>query len=538
MQGYWTGHVTNFHQIGPELKNSYQSDPFLKSYLRAVLGEGGVNEVHRDLDRLGGRATGELRDLAATAESQAPQHIPFDPWGNRVDRIVMSDAWNKIEQIGVEERLITSAYDRTFGDKSRILQIAKLYLFHPSSAFVSCPLAMTDGAIRLIEIYGDDYLRNEILPHLLTKNPNEFWTVGQWMTEKTGGSDVGASQTIAKKKGDKYLLYGDKWFTSAISAQVAMTLARVEGEESKGLSLFCLPVFMKDGKLNNILVHRLKDKLGTRALPTGEISLYGSEAHCVGGVGHGIKKISTLFNITRIYNSVCAISTARRALDLAKDYSTKRSAFGKLIHQQPLHKEILLALEADLAFSFFLVFSLAELQGKDENETATSEDKSILRALTPLVKLYTGKQSVQIVSECLEAIGGAGYVEDTGLPGLYRDAQVFPIWEGTTNILCLDFLRGIEKEKTWEPLCARISENLSEIHRADLMSAKQEIQGFWLQTKNSFEAGLQDGIETFVPSLRRHVFKIIRAYGLSVLLKQMQNGVISDPDILKRNLIF
>jgi alkylation response protein AidB-like acyl-CoA dehydrogenase len=228
---------------------------------------------------------------------------------------------------------------------------------------------------------------------------------------------------------------------------MALTLARIEGVDAapapdSRLSLFYLETAAPGGGgLNGIRLLRLKDKLGTRALPTAELELAGAIAHPVGPSGAGVRTIATMLNITRLYNGVCAASTIRRAVDLARDYAHHRSAFGRPLAAQPLHRATLAGLETEARAALLLVWRAVELLGRDECGAATAEERSQLRLLTPLVKLFTAKQAVAAASEALECFGGAGYVENTGLPRLLRDAQVLPIWEGTTNVLALDLER-------------------------------------------------------------------------------------------------
>ena len=246
---------------------------------------------------------------------------------------------------------------------------------------------------------------------------------------------------------------------------MAMLLARPQGAEagSRGLSLFYAE--LRDpasGRLKNIEILRLKDKLGTKALPTAELRLQGMEASLVGGPGQGVKKISSLFNITRVYNSICAIGHWRRALDLAWSYARVRKAFGKLLIDHPLHRSTLEDLEVDFRKAFDLTFFVAHLLGKDECGTASAEERILLRGLTPIVKLWTAKKCIQACSEVVESFGGAGYIEDVGIARFLRDAQVFAIWEGTTNVLSLDFQRAIEKEQAGEAISAFLSRHGSQ----------------------------------------------------------------------------
>lgn len=438
----------SFLQDGPELTNTFRNDALLKKHIEQTFSGEALKPIKAHLDHCGEEAVTQWLSLSQQAEREKPVHVPFDAWGYRLDEIRLSEGWKKLEAVAAREGIVASGYERLYGDLSRVYQASLLYLFHSSSAFVSCPLAMTDGAARAIELYGDAELKGRAFKHLTSKDPQQFWTSGQWMTERSGGSDVGGTETVARKTGSGWQLEGVKWFTSATTSPMSMLLARPEGAEkgSRGLSLFYCELRDAQGKLRNIEILRLKDKLGTQALPTAELQLKGTPARLVGDEGGGVRKISSLFNITRVYNSICATSHFRRALDLAQSYSQKRVAFGRKISEHPLHRETLRQLEVDFERCFKLTFFVAHLLGKDECGTATESERILLRALTPIVKAFTAKRCMEGVSEVVEIFGGVGYCEDSGLPKLLRDAQVFSIWEGTTNVLALDFLRAVEKE--------------------------------------------------------------------------------------------
>ena len=457
--------MAEFIQDSPQLANQYDDDGLLRSYLRWRLPTSVLTDIEPDLRRLGQRAVTDIRALGEEAEASPPRHVAYDGWGKRVDRIETSDAWKELDRIAAAEGIVATAYERAHGIHSRIDQFARLYLFAPSSALYSCPLAMTDGAARFLEVYGDETTRS-VFTHLTSRDPRQFWTSGQWMTERSGGSDVRSTSTIAKcESGNDYRLYGLKWFTSATTSQAAMTLARIESAPpgGAGLSVFLVTLRDREGALRNIRIERLKDKLGTRALPTAELTLEGTPARLVGGQGDDIKKISTLFNVTRVYNAVAAVAGMRRALALATDYAKRRTAFGKPLIEQPLHVETLADLSVRFRACFALAFRVVELLGREECGEATDLELQLLRLLTPVAKLYTAKQAVVIASEVVEAFGGAGYVEDTGIPRLLRDAQVLPIWEGTTNVLSLDTLRAIQKADALAAWMGNVRERLSAI---------------------------------------------------------------------------
>ena len=464
--------VAEFFQDAPGLTNQYDDDPLLASYLRQRLPPKMIAEIEPSLRRLGGRAAGELLALDAAAEAQPPRHVPYDAWGRRIDAIPTSHAWRELDRIAAEEGLVAIGYERKHGALSRIDQFARLYLYAPSSATYSCPLAMTDGAARLLELYPDEVTR-PVFEHFISRDPERFWTSGQWMTERTGGSDVSATSTVAVAQGASYRLHGTKWFTSATTSQIAITLAYVQPERGRerSLSVFLVQLRDADGALRGIRVNRLKDKLGTRALPTAELTLDGAPAHLVGEAGQGVRKIAALFNVTRVYNAVAAVAGMRRAIALARDYARRRVAFGKPLSDHPLHAETLAAMETEWRAAFMLAFHVVELLGRQECNEASTNELARLRLLIPIAKLYTAKQAVAVASEALESFGGAGYIEDTGLPRLLRDAQVLPIWEGTTNVLSLDVLRALEKTSGLTAVLDDARQRLAGVRSETLASA-------------------------------------------------------------------
>lgn len=438
--------TNEFYQDSATITNTYQTDKLLQSYIKRVIPEAYRKEVIDHLNLVGEKASGIWWEWAKQAENNKPTLEQFDPQGRRIDKIEIHQGWKNLEAAAATEGIVATAYERKHEEFSRVYQMALLYLYHPSSGFFSCPLAMTDGAARAIELHGDDHLKKTAFKYLTSRDPKTFWTSGQWMTEKTGGSDVSGTSTTATPVNEKlHQLFGTKWFTSATTSQMALTLARRDGD--KGLSLFYLQLAN-----NNIEVHRLKNKLGTDALPTAELSLKGTQAQLMGAPNEGVKRIASVLNITRIYNSICALGHMRRCLDLATDYAKKRKAFGDYLINLPLHKKTINDMEAEFEKCFKLTFYVVELLGKEEMNKASDLEKKLLRSLTPIVKMYTAKKCMAIASESLECFGGAGYVENLGISRLFRDAQVFSIWEGTTNVLAMDFLRVCQKENALETI--------------------------------------------------------------------------------------
>ncbi|HYM29056.1 MAG TPA: acyl-CoA dehydrogenase family protein, partial [Steroidobacteraceae bacterium] len=448
-----------FVQPAPSLDNLYLSDPLLTAFLRRKLPPDLYASLEPEFVELGALAAGPLAELQRADRRNEPVLTQWDPWGNRIDHIELSPLWREAERIAVRFGLTAVPYERREAQWSRLRQFALVYLFHPVTDVYTCPLAMTDGAARTLIDSGNRALIGRAVPHLTHRDPAEFWTCGQWMTESAGGSDVGRSETVAEPAGDgTWRLYGKKWFTSAATSQIALTLARPAGNGTggQGLALFYVECRDAAGRLDCIRVERLKDKLGTRKVPTAELTLEGTPARLVAGTGGGTRAIEPMLKITRTWNSVAAAAFMRHGHRLAADYAGRRIAFGAPLAAQPLHRATLADLEAECAGAMLLAFQQAELLGCEEAGLLDEDAVALLRLLTPLVKLTTGKQAVAAVSEAIEAFGGAGYVEDTGLPLLLRDTQVLPIWEGTTNVLSLDLLLRADVARGLAALARRV----------------------------------------------------------------------------------
>ncbi len=500
-----------FFQTPPALTNTFTSDPFFKKWLEVRLGAGVFGEVAPLFERLGEIAGGSAEESLAAGRLDEPTLRPFDAWGNRIDEITLTRHWERMAEVATEFGLTAIPYEKKYGDQSRLVQMGLVYLFEPSSGVYSCPLAMTDGAARTLLATGNKALIDRALPRLTSRDGKTRWTSGQWMTERTGGSDVGLSETIAKKDGDSWRLHGVKWFTSATTSEMALTLARPEGNPpgGAGLALFYVETRDARGALNGIRIHRLKDKLGTKMVPTAELTLEGAKAELVSGLTDGTKNISPMLAITRTWNALCAAGGMRRVIALATDYAQKREAFGAPLSKKALHVDTLAKIVAEQRGALVLALRIAELLGKDEDGSIDEVERALLRLLVPLAKLVTGKQAVAVASEGLELFGGAGYVEDTGLPRLLRDAQVLPIWEGTTNVLSLDVFRVLHRGTTFEPIEAevrRIKEMTKSEHAPLVEEASRALQhaAMWLvRTKDAGPEAVEAGARRFALTLGR-----------------------------------
>lgn len=463
--------MTDFVQEAPSPTNRFRTDRTLRLTLERLLPREVFTEASPALDRMGERTAQEIPDLANRAEANPPKLTTYDPWGTRIDRIDVDPAFDRLVAIGQEEGLVALPYEAPYGAHTRIVQAGLANLFDPVSATASCPLTMTDGAAWLLKKH-DPALAARYVPRLTSRT--QGWTSGQWMTEKEGGSDVSRTATVARPLGDgSFALTGTKWFTSATSASIALALARPDGAEpgSAALCLFLLETRCPDGSWNGIRARRLKDKMGTKAMPTAELDLEDTVAVPVGGLGRGVAKIASLLNIARLWAGLAGPASVGHLLALARDYATRRDVFGKRLADHPMHTSWLAHITAEYEAMLGLCFETAAAVGRAEHGGNTS----LARLLTPLTKLSCARGGIWGTSELIESFGGAGYVEDTGIPRVFRNAHVHAIWEGTTNVLAHDVLRALAKRELGEEWLVFVSSRLAATTHAALAPITQRV---------------------------------------------------------------
>jgi alkylation response protein AidB-like acyl-CoA dehydrogenase len=514
----------SFVQAPPALGNQYDDDPALRSLLARLLPPPVLAAVEPGLRRMG-RLSAELYPAQLADRLSEPVLTQWDAWGSRVDRIELTPLWRTAERIAAEHGVVATAYERAHGRLSRIHQFALAYLFTPSTDIYACPLAMTDGAARVLTDSGNRALIDRAVPHLTSRDPAAFWTSGQWMTETTGGSDVGGTGTEARRDADGgWRLHGRKWFTSAATSQMALTLARPEGNPpgGRGLALFYVETRGEGGSLRGIRIDRLKDKLGTRKLPTAELTLDGTPAIPVLGLSDGVRSIAPMLNVTRTWNAVSAVALMRRGLALADDYARRRTAFGALLAEQPLHADTLAGLRAEWMGALHLTFRVAELLGAQEAGELDDAGRALLRVLTPLAKLTTARQAVAVASEVVESFGGAGYVEDTGIPMILRDAQVLSIWEGTTNVLSLDTLRALDAAGGVGTVRAEVERCAAQVADPTLVPVVQAAARAVQRAEAWLEGAMRGGRAEVEAGARRFALTLGRALQVALLASHAQ----------------
>ena len=315
------------------------------------------------------------------------------------------------------------------------------FLFNQAEFGLGCPINVTDGCAKLLANFGSEALKARYLDGLTQTDMNKLTQGGQFMTEKEGGSDVGKLTTIAVQEGDHWRLSGEKWFCSNADAEVVMLLARPEGAVggTRGVGLFLMPRRLEDGSQNHYRIVRLKDKLGTRSMASGEIKLEGAIAYAVGKLDRGFVQMAEMVNSSRLSNGVKSTALMRRAHHDAMTVAQNRVVFGSRIIDLPLARrqlmKIMLATEQALSMSFVTADAL------DRAEAGSQDAAALLRILTPTLKFRATRDARKVCGDALEMRGGIGYIEEFATARLLRDAHLGSIWEGTGNIVALDALK-------------------------------------------------------------------------------------------------
>jgi acyl-CoA dehydrogenase len=440
----------------------FAADQSLADLLSIYLPRAVLDRLTPHYQRLGKLAGGRLDELARIADRHPPILHPRDRLGRDEDWIEYHPAYREMEQIAFGDFQFHAMSHRggVLGMDDRLPPVAKYafqYLFVQAEFGLMCPISVTDTSIHLIRRFGSQALQDYLLPRMLSADLSTLWKGTQFMTEKAGGSDVGAIETVARRQGDTWYLHGEKWFCSHTDADVALMLARPENAPAgtKGLALFALPRVARDGRRNAYRIIRLKDKLGTRSMASGEIRLDGAEAYLVGEQDQGLRQMMEQVNLSRLSHGVRAAAMMRRCVNEALAAAQGRTAFGRNVISFPLMRRQLMKLLVPAEQALSMAFCTADALGRG----AGSE----LRILTGLLKLRACRDNIHVATGAMEARGGNGYIEEWVNPRLIRDAQVGLLWEGTSNINALDVInRAVGKDGAHRALHAMLRARLSE----------------------------------------------------------------------------
>ncbi|MGI9433943.1 MAG: isovaleryl-CoA dehydrogenase [Geminicoccaceae bacterium] len=428
----------------PELDgvNLFASDAALKDAVLREAGGWGQTRLMAFGAWLGQRDTRRLGD-------QANRHVPelkaHDRHGHRIDKVEFHPAWHDLMSRAVAEQVHALPWAEP-ASGAHVVRAASAFMLNQVEAGVCCPIAMTFAAIPVLR--GGLDIAAAWMPKILSTDYDPSCQpienkrgalIGMAMTEKQGGSDLRANTTSATAiGGDAYELVGHKWFCSAPMSDAFLTLAQTE----RGLSCFLLPRWRPDGSRNAFHMQRLKDKLSNRSNASAEVECAGAFAHLLGENGQGIRTIIKMVHHARLDAAISAAGLMRRALAQALHHAAYRTAFQRKLIDQPLMRNVLADLAVEVEAAIALVMRLA---GAFDRASDDADEQGFSRLATAVAKYWICKQAPRMIVEALECLGGNGYVEESILPRLYREAPVNSVWEGSGNVICLDVLRAIER---------------------------------------------------------------------------------------------
>ena len=445
-------------------ENFYKSDAILRHYLEHNVSKEGLEYMQDKLDYTGAEAAGPMNALSLAADKNVPELVKRNFFGENINEISFHPSYWELMKTAVKSEMFRVKWQPTLRKKflkeTHRLGFAAGYLYAMGESGQFCPLCMTDGAARLIELFADEDDKARLLAHIYTDNAAELFTGAMYLTEKTGGSDVGASITTATyRDGKNYLLNGEKWFCSNANADIIFALARTDDgiKGTKGLSIFLVEKQLPDGERNPIDFIRLKDKLGVRSMASAECNLTDTVGKLIGNEFEGFKVMVEMVNLSRLYNSVAALSNSRRALIEAYQYLNTRKTFGKTAIDHALIRTKLTELGALNVANFYLVWRA--VKALDNADNGNEQEAQLFRIINPMAKKWSAEKGVYIVRESMELMGGIGYIEDGVMPKLMRDMMVLPIWEGSGNIIILDMLRALAKSEGFKAVATEISKS-------------------------------------------------------------------------------
>lgn len=433
-------------------RNFFQTDETLKKILQLHLDSNFYSYACEELDKFGALAATEIDERAKHTDREGqPRLERYDKYGEEVSTIWVNEGYKQTVADTYRTGIVGYVHKEIpeLGYKGNYAySFAQGYLLSQAEPGFYCPVTLTQATAYLLDHYADEAVKKKFLPHVCATGNTNLFEGATFLTERQGGSDVGANVVKAVKEDGGYRLYGEKYFASNVGmCGVAMVLARLEGaaEGSRGLTLFAVPWNKEDGTRNGIRIRRLKDKLGVKAVPSGEVEFEGALGYVVGDSTKGFYYMMEALNLSRICNAVASLGIMRRALNEAVLYASGRNAFGKRLTEFPMVQETLSTLTAKVEVELLTTFDMISIYDKVAAGKASETEQLVNRLKIALVKKETAEQAIHFAHESIEMHGGNGYIEDFVTPRLLRDAQVLTVWEGTANILALELVRLVEK---------------------------------------------------------------------------------------------
>ena len=483
--------------IAPDTRgqNFYTSDKTLINLASLYLSSDLLAGLSQQLEELGFRAANDLDEHAALANRHVPVIHHRDKYGQDHEWIEYHPSYRALEEAAFGDYAMHAMSHRpTLKGWGKPLPIVAkhlhTFLFNQAEFGLGCPINVTDSAIHLIEAFGDEIVKAKLLPRMLTSDTSQLWQGAQFITEQEGGSDVGQVQTTAQMVNGQWQLTGDKWFCSNADAEVAMILARPEGAQAgtRGLALYAMPRTLEDGSPNRIQIVRLKDKLGTRSMASGELRFNGAFAYLIGNQNRGFNQMAEMINWSRLSNGVKSSALMRRAVHDALTVSKNRQVFGSNLIDLALGKRQLLKLllPSEQSMSIWM-WTANLLDSIGTGQPASNDAAQIVRLATPVLKFRSTRDARTVCGDSMEVRGGCGYVEDFVNPRLVRDAYLGSIWEGTSNIVAIDAVRRAIGRSNCLPSYLGALEDLLDSCEVDIPDLVSELRELLESTKQLIE---------------------------------------------------
>lgn len=473
--------------------NFFEADPNLLQALRTYAAGRDVERALPHLRELGQVAGSELDELAARSDRNPPVLRNFDEHGNRVDEIVYDPAFVEMQKLGFSRFGFAAMSHRegVLGWPTRVPHVIKYalsYLFVQAEFGLFCPISMTDSAARVIAQFGPDELRQRYLPGLTATDFGSLLQSAQLLTERTGGSDVGANECVARDVDGQWLLCGEKWFCSNVGADIHLTLARPVDAPAgtKGLGMFLVPSVLPDGTRNRYVVRRLKEKLGSKSMPTGEYEFNDAVGYPVGDISRGFAQMTEMINVSRLSNGMRAAALMRRSVLEAVTHARGRSAFGKALIDLPLMREQLFEMTLDAEAALSIVLYAARTL--DEADAGSEFHEKVIRIVTPLIKYAVCRRARTVAGMSMNVRGGNGYIEEWVNARLLRDAHLGSIWEGSENVVALDVARAAARNRAHDALFRDLETRLDNLSDPEVLRLSQPVRLRLMEVASRFES--------------------------------------------------
>jgi len=469
--------------------NWYDADPNLQQLVERLCHPDDRAFAEQQLRKMGALIGGPVAARAEVTDKHPPRLEQYDRWGHDAMRVVhhesaiatKRDLW---EHGFLGLRWTDDVRKTRAGKLPPVVNTGFLYFLNQAETGMACGIGMTSSAAGIVDRHAPPDVRERFLPHLTTMDFAEAYEGGMFMTEVRGGSDLASSETTATKTPDGWRINGSKWFCSNLDAEVIITLARPEGAPAglPGLAQFLVPQRRADGSRNGIHIRRLKDKLGTKAVPTGEVDFVDAEAYLMGRDpadtsgdtaardGRGVNRMMEMVQGSRFGVAIMGLGIMRRSFMEAAIYAHHREAFGRPIAEYPLVRETLVNMAIEVEAGCALAFEAAEAGARKDPDS-----RRLYRILVPLAKFRCTRRGIELASQAIEVHGGNGYIEEWPVARQLRDAQCHTIWEGTENIICLDVMRAMRKEHAEESLFARVERAIGGAEHPALVDTVSQI---------------------------------------------------------------